>query len=209
MFWKNWFRKEEPRGENMMLIVGLGNPGPNYEDTRHNVGFKVVDAMARTLSVSFDRTRFKGRVAEGRLDGTKVLLLKPQTFMNLSGESIRAAVDFHKIPLDRVIVVFDDVSLPMGRIRIRKKGSAGGHNGIKSTVQHLGTEAFPRLRVGIGAPNHDMVHHVLGKFSPEEAKLLPVVVEASRDALLSILRNGIDAAMTEFNGFQAEEEKQS
>ncbi|MFH5836133.1 aminoacyl-tRNA hydrolase [Proteiniclasticum sp. C24MP] len=188
----------------MYLIAGLGNPGKDYEHTRHNAGFMVMDRLAEKLGIQFDRNKFKGKVAEGRIGSEKVVLLKPQTFMNLSGESIREAADFYKLAPEEVLVVFDDVSLEVGKIRIRKKGSAGGHNGIKSTILHLATENFPRVKVGVGAPKHDMVKHVLGKFSQEEAEKMEKTLSASRDAVIAILENGIDSAISEYNGFIAE-----
>ena len=145
----------------MHLIVGLGNPGKEYEKTRHNAGFMVLDELAKKLNVQFDKNKFRGKVAEGRIGTKKVILLKPETFMNLSGESIVEAADFYKIPNEEILVIFDDVSLDVGKLRLRKKGSAGGHNGIKSTILHLASEDFPRIKVGVGAPKHDLIHHVL------------------------------------------------
>ncbi|NCC78079.1 MAG: aminoacyl-tRNA hydrolase [Clostridia bacterium] len=188
----------------MYLIAGLGNPGKDYEHTRHNAGFMVLDRLAEKLGIQFDRNKFKGKVAEGRIGSEKVVLLKPQTFMNLSGESIREAADFYKLLPEEVLLVFDDVSLEVGKIRIRKKGSAGGHNGIKSTILHLATENFPRVKVGVGAPRQDMVKHVLGKFTEEEVQRMDQSLSASRDAVIAILENGIDSAISEYNGFIAE-----
>ena len=188
----------------MFLIVGLGNPGKDYEKTRHNAGFMVLDELAEKMNIRFDRNKFKGKVAEGRICSHKVVLLKPQTFMNLSGESIGDAADFYKLMPEEIIVVFDDVSLDVGKIRIRKKGSSGGHNGIKSTILHLATENFPRIKVGVGAPAHDMVHHVLGKFQDDELDRFRKTVQAARESIYAIIENGIDSAISEYNGFKAE-----
>lgn len=188
----------------MYLIAGLGNPGKDYEKTRHNAGFMVLDELAKKMNIQFDRNKFKGKVAEGHIGHHKVILLKPQTFMNLSGESIADAAYFYKLQPEEVLVVFDDVSLEVGKLRIRKKGSAGGHNGIKSTILHLATENFPRIKVGVGAPTHDMVKHVLGKFQEDEKEKIAQAICAARDSVIAIVENGIDSAISEFNGFLAE-----
>ncbi|SDI63317.1 aminoacyl-tRNA hydrolase [Proteiniclasticum ruminis] len=188
----------------MHLIVGLGNPGKEYEKTRHNAGFMVLDALAKKLNVQFDKNKFRGKVAEGRIGTKKVILLKPETFMNLSGESIVEAADFYKIPNEEILVIFDDVSLDVGKLRLRKKGSAGGHNGIKSTILHLASEDFPRIKVGVGAPKHDLIHHVLGKFQEEEEEKMEKTISAAVEAVFAILEHGIDSAISEYNGFRAE-----
>ncbi|MBR0576404.1 aminoacyl-tRNA hydrolase [Proteiniclasticum sp. BAD-10] len=188
----------------MYLIAGLGNPGKDYAQTRHNAGFMVVDRLAEAWGISLDKKKFKGLVGEGRIGSHRVILLKPQTYMNLSGESLVEAANFYKIPPENILVIFDDVSLDVGKLRIRKKGSAGGHNGIKSAIALLGTEDFPRVKVGVGAPSHDLVRHVLGKFAPEEMPLLEQTLEAAKNAVHSILHNGIDSAISEYNGFRAE-----
>lgn len=188
----------------MYLIVGLGNPGKDYEKTRHNVGFMAVDELAEKMNIRFDRNKFKGKVAEGRIGAQKVVLLKPQTFMNLSGESIGEAADFYKLEPEEIIVVFDDVSLEVGKLRIRKKGSSGGHNGIKSTILHLASENFPRIKIGVGAPEHDMVRHVLGKFHDEDKEKIAKTIHAARESVYAIIENGIDSAISEYNGFKAE-----
>ncbi len=189
------------------LIVGLGNPGKDYKDTRHNAGFMVMDALADKLNIRFDRKKFKGQIAEGRVGIEKVILLKPETFMNLSGESLIEAVNFYKVEENKILVIFDDVSLDVGKIRIRKKGSPGGHNGIKSIINHLGTENFPRVKVGVGAAKRDLVRHVLGKFTDEEKEVLEQALKAARDSVFSIIENGVDSAISEFNGFKPEQEK--
>ena len=144
----------KPSGSVSWLIVFLGNPGPKYECTRHNAGFMAGDALAKKLGVSINRLRFKALTAAAEINGEKVLLMKPQTFMNLSGEAVGQAARFYKIPPERVLVVSDEISLPLGKLRVRPKGSAGGHNGLKSIIASLGSDAFPRIRIGVGAPPH-------------------------------------------------------
>lgn len=187
----------------MFLIVGLGNPGREYENTRHNIGFDVIDFMAEKYNISINRTKFKGVYGEGNINGEKVILLKPTTYMNLSGESLRQVIDFYKIEKDNIIVIYDDISLEVGRMRIRAKGSAGGHNGIKSIIAHVGDDVFPRIKIGVGAPKNDLVSHVLGKFSKDERGLLNQVVEAATDATDTIMCKGVSEAMNLFNSFSA------
>lgn len=136
----------------MFLIVGLGNPGREYENTRHNIGFAAIDIIAEKYNIDVNRTKFKGEYGEGFINGNKVILLKPYTFMNLSGESVREAIDFYKLTEEEVLIIYDDISLEVGRLRIREKGSAGGHNGIKSIINHIGTDVFTRIKIGVGAP---------------------------------------------------------
>ena len=157
------------------LLVGLGNPGTQYENTRHNVGFLVADELAERQNAPIQRLKFKALTNLLTISGEKVLVMKPVTYMNLSGEAVRQAVDFYKIPPERVLVVSDDTALAVGRLRIRKGGSAGGHNGLKNIIQHLGTDQFPRLRIGVGEkphPDYDLADWVLGKFPPDDAKLV-------------------------------------
>ncbi|MDU4749740.1 MAG: aminoacyl-tRNA hydrolase [Clostridium butyricum] len=187
----------------MFLIVGLGNPGSQYEDTRHNIGFKVVDNIAKEYNIEINRQKFKGVCGEGFINGEKVILLKPTTYMNLSGESIREVVDFYKLSNDDVLVIYDDISLDVGRLRIREKGSAGGHNGIKSIIAHLGTDIFPRIKVGVGQPNVDLVNYVLGKFTKEEMEVLNESIDASTRAAKEIISNDVKTAMNIYNGFKA------
>ncbi|APF24275.1 MULTISPECIES: aminoacyl-tRNA hydrolase [Clostridium] len=187
----------------MFLIVGLGNPGSQYEDTRHNIGFKVVDNIAKEYNIEINRQKFKGVCGEGFINGEKVILLKPTTYMNLSGESIREVVDFYKLSNDDVLVIYDDISLDVGRLRIREKGSAGGHNGIKSIIAHLGTDIFPRIKVGVGQPNVDLVNYVLGKFTKEEMEVLNESIDASTKAAKEIISNDVKTAMNIYNGFKA------
>ncbi|OOM82057.1 peptidyl-tRNA hydrolase [Clostridium puniceum] len=187
----------------MFLIVGLGNPGREYEDTRHNIGFKVVDNIAREYNIEINRQKFKGTYGEGFIDGEKIILLKPTTYMNLSGESVREVVDFYNLDNEDILVIYDDISLEIGTLRIREKGSAGGHNGIKSIIAHLGSEVFPRIKVGVGQPAGDLVKYVLGKFTKEEADVLSESVNASTKAAKEIIKTDAKTAMNQFNGFKA------
>lgn len=187
----------------MFLIVGLGNPGREYENTRHNIGFKVIDNIAKEYNIDINRQKFKGTYGEGFIDGEKVILLKPTTYMNLSGESIREVMDFYKITSEQLLVIYDDISLDVGRLRIREKGSAGGHNGIKSIIAHLGTDIFSRIKVGVGQPNVDLVNYVLGKFTQEEMEVLKQSIDASTKATREIIKNDVKIAMNQFNGFKA------
>ncbi|HHY79307.1 MAG TPA: aminoacyl-tRNA hydrolase [Thermoanaerobacter sp.] len=185
----------------MYVISGLGNPGREYEGTRHNVGFMVIDELAEKLGINVTKLKFKSLVGEGYFKGEKVILLKPQTFVNSSGEALYDAVNFYKIPLENVIVIYDDKDLDVGKIRIRKKGSSGGHNGMKSIIYLLNSEEFPRVRIGIGKPQKDLVSHVLGKFEESEKKLIDEAVIKAVDAVIDIIENGIEHAMSKFNGW--------
>lgn len=187
----------------MFLIVGLGNPGKEYEDTRHNIGFKVIDNIAKEYNIEINRQKFKGVYGEGFINNKKVMLLKPTTYMNLSGESVREVVDFYNLENSKVIVIYDDISLEVGKLRIRDKGSAGGHNGIKSIIAHLGSDIFPRIKVGIGQPNVDLVKYVLGKFTKEEMTILSESIDASTKATEEIIKSDVKTAMNQFNGFKA------
>lgn len=184
------------------LLVGLGNPGSKYESTRHNMGFLAVDGLARRKGFRFNKLRFRAWTAEWMVNGEKVLVMKPQTYMNLSGESVGEAARFYKVPADHVLVISDDVSLPVGKLRIRKSGSAGGHNGLKNIIQHLGTDVFPRIKVGVGMPDHpdhEMIDWVIGKPQGEEAKTLRAALDRAADAALSVIDEGPDRAMNRFN----------
>ena len=185
------------------LIAGLGNPGDAYENTRHNIGFQVLDALGERQKKPIQRLKFKALTNLFTISGEKVLVMKPVTYMNLSGEAVRPAADFYKIPPERILVVSDDTALPPGRLRIRKGGSAGGHNGLKSIIQHLGTDQFPRLRVGVGEkphPDYDMADWVLGRFTGEDKKRMDQAVERAADAIECILKEGLDQGMSRFNG---------
>ena len=186
----------------MFLIVGLGNPGKQYEHTRHNIGFDVMDALAEKYNISISEKKHKALCGKGVINGVKVVLAKPQTYMNLSGESIRDAVDFYKIdPETELIVIYDDISLPPGHLRIRKKGSAGGHNGIKNIIQHLGTQVFPRIRVGVGEKPEgwDLADYVLSGFSKEDEVLVKESWERAVEAAAVMLTDGPEKAMNDFN----------
>lgn len=187
----------------MILIAGLGNPGAEYDNTRHNVGFKVIDNISKEYNIEINRQKFKGICGEGFIANQKVMLLKPSTYMNLSGESIREAADFYKLRSEDIIVLYDDISLDIGRLRLREKGSAGGHNGIKSIIANLGTDIFPRVKVGVGQPNVDLVKYVLGKFSKKELEVLNQSVDAATKAVEEIIKSDITQAMNKFNGFKA------
>ncbi len=185
------------------MVVFLGNPGPKYDGTRHNAGFRVGDVVAKRCGVKIQRLKNKALTAECELGGVRVLLVKPQTYMNLSGEAVQPLAAFYKIPPERVLVVSDETALPPGRIRLRASGSAGGHNGLKSIIQSLGTDAFPRLRLGVGAPPHpdyEMVDWVLGTFHGEDAKLMEQAAEKAADAIECCVTQGIDKAMSLYNG---------
>ncbi len=185
------------------LIVGLGNPEPKYDKTRHNIGFEIVDLLAETWQLSWKENRkFQGVVAEGKSrNNQKIYLLKPLTYMNRSGQSVRAVSDWYKLESTNVLVIYDDMDLPIGRMRMRLSGSAGGHNGMKSLISHLGGQNFPRLRVGIGKSNQldNTISHVLGKFSPEERKIVEKTFPLVVDAIETSLKEGVEKAMSLFN----------
>lgn len=188
------------------LIVGLGNPGDNYAKTRHNIGFRTVDLLAKRLGVKIDRAKFRGLYNSVSYEGKKLILLKPQTFMNNSGLSVLEAAHYFKLPPERVIVLFDDISLPVGRLRVRADGSAGGHNGIKSIIGGLNSQSFPRVKIGVGAkphPDYDLADWVLSCFSKEEETLLSPTMEAAADAALLLLSQDVPAAAAKFNGWKA------
>ena len=196
------FYKKDAGGVSWLLVC-LGNPGDKYEGTRHNVGFMVADEVAEGRNAPILRLRFKALTNILTIAGEKVLVMEPITYMNLSGEAVRPAADFYKIPPERVLVVSDDTALAVGRLRIRMKGSAGGHNGLKSIIQHLGTDQFPRLRVGVGEkphPDYDMADWVLGKFTGDDKKAMDASVKRAADAIECIMAQGIDRAMGKFNG---------
>lgn len=183
------------------LLIGLGNPGSDYNDTRHNIGFMVLDHMAEKYNVDFSRMKHKAVITEARHQGNKIILAKPQTFMNRSGESVKAIMKFYKIPLENLFVIYDDVDLDLGSLRIRPKGGAGGHKGMKSIIDHLGTHEFPRFRLGIGRPPGRMqaAGYVLQDFSDNEKDLLEITMRRAEDAIVSFMINGIQDAMTSFN----------
>lgn len=185
----------------MYLIVGLGNPGQEYKNTRHNVGFDLLDLIANKYDIDMSKSKFKGIYGEGRIGNEKVILLKPTTYMNLSGESAREVIDFYKISNENIIILYDDISLDVGKLRIRSKGSAGGHNGIKSIIQHLNSDVFTRIKIGVGQPKGNLVSHVLGGFSKEDREKIQDIFEVSANAIECIISEGITEAMNKFNGF--------
>jgi PTH1 family peptidyl-tRNA hydrolase len=182
------------------MIVGLGNPGKKYERTRHNVGFMVIDALARALPGNGHVRRFDAELFERTIDGGRLILLKPQTYMNASGNAVAAAVRWYRVPLDHLLVVYDDLDLPFGQLRLRPSGSSGGHNGMKSIIDRLGRDEFPRLRIGIGrGQTSGAIGYVLSRFNTTEERQLRDVIDRAASAALTWQRDGIDVAMNEFN----------
>ena len=198
-------RKEE---KNMFIIAGLGNPTKEYEGTRHNVGFDVIDRLADRYNIDVDTKKHLALIGKGVIAGQKVILAKPQTYMNLSGESIRSIVDYYKVdPETELLVIYDDISLDVGKLRIRAKGSAGGHNGIKNIIAHLGSQVFPRIKVGVGEKpsKYDLADYVLGHFSKEEQVLMDEGYDQAVNAVEMILSGDISGAMNEYNRKKKEE----
>ncbi len=191
---------------NMYLIAGLGNPGAEYAATRHNIGFDMITYLSDKYNIPLRAKEGKAIVGKGVIGGQKVMLAQPQTFMNLSGESVRALVDYYKLTQEEIMIIYDDISMPVGQIRVRPKGSAGGHNGIKSIIQHLGTQEFPRIKIGVGdKPSHgDLVAHVLGRFAKEENEMIRDVFGLAEKGLLAFLEDGVAKAMNEVNGIKIE-----
>lgn len=186
----------------MYIIVGLGNPGKQYENTRHNIGFDVIETLAEQDHVAVLEKKHKAIIGKGFVSGQKCILAKPQTFMNLSGESVRQLLDYYKVDeTTELIVISDDVSLEIGQIRIRKKGSAGGHNGLKNIIAHLGHDSFVRVKMGVGEkpPGYDLADYVLGHYTSEERKVMDEAAERAADAIRAIITQGPDAAMNDFN----------
>jgi len=187
--------------ENMKVIIGLGNPGSKYDNTRHNVGFDVIDYISQQYNISINKVKFKAIIGEGTIEGQRVILVKPQTYMNLSGESVREIIEWYKIPVGNIIIVFDDIDLNMGKIRVRPKGSSGSHNGMKSVIYQIQNDNFPRIRIGIGRPPEgwDLADYVLSKFGAEDKKIMDESVKNAAKAVASIIKSGADAAMNTFN----------
>ena len=183
----------------MRIVVGLGNPGREYAATRHNIGFMVINELARRSGAEGAKKRFRSEIAEGRLHGEKIVLVAPLTYMNLSGHAVREVVSWYHVSREDVLVVFDDMDLPFGQLRLRQSGSAGGHNGLKSIVEQLGGTDIPRLRVGIGRGRSSSTSHVLSKFSPEEEKALPELIAKVADAVELWMIEGVDTAMNAVN----------
>lgn len=190
----------------MYLIVGLGNPGTEYAATRHNIGFDMITYLSDKYRIPMRGKEGKAIVGKGFIEGQKVMLAQPQTFMNLSGESVRALMDYYKLTEEEVVIIYDDISMPVGQVRIRPKGSAGGHNGIKSIIQHLGTQEFPRIKIGVGdkPANGDLVKHVLGRFGKEEDAMIRDVFELAEKGLLALLQEDVAVAMNAVNGIKIE-----
>ena len=194
------FHRREP---NMYVIVGLGNPGREYADTKHNVGFMVIDKLADQYNIDVTKFKHKAFVGDGIISGKKVMLVKPQTYMNLSGDSVGEMAQFYKIPPENIIVINDDISLDVGRIRVRPKGSAGGHNGLKSIIYRLNSDTFPRVKMGVGAPKHedyDLADFVLGRFTKEEIPVMEDAIVKAEKAVAEIIKNGVQSAMNKYNG---------
>lgn len=191
-----------PTGPVEFILVGLGNPGKNYENTRHNAGFLAVDALADKLNSKIDRLKFKSLCGDAMIGSHRVLLMKPSTFMNNSGQAVHEAMQFYKVPAERVLVLYDDVSLDVGRLRIRRHGSDGGHNGIKNIIYLTGKDSFPRIKIGVGKkphPEYDLADWVLGKFRKEDTKLLDQMFADAAEAAVMIVEGKIDQAMNRYN----------
>lgn len=186
----------------MYIIAGLGNPGKQYEMTRHNIGFHIIDYIADKYNAKLTKLKFKAVYGEADIGGEKVYLVKPQTYMNSSGDSVAEMAQFYKIPPERIIIINDDISLDTGRIRVRGKGSAGGHNGLKSIIYRLNSDQFPRVKVGVGAPkneDYDLVDFVLGRFTKDEIPVMEQAIEKAETAVYEIIKNGVQSAMNKCN----------
>lgn len=184
----------------MKIIAGLGNPGKEYENTKHNVGFLTIDILAEKYNIKVNKIKFKGLIGEGMIEGHKVILVKPQTYMNLSGQCIREIMAFYKLPAEELTVIYDDIDLPMGNLRIRKKGSAGTHNGMRSIIYDLQEDGFPRVRIGIGGERRgDLAHYVISGFSGDDRKLIEDTIIKAADAVACMISCGTDKAMAEYN----------
>lgn len=186
----------------MYLVAGLGNPGSEYDMTRHNIGFAAIDYIADKYNIQIKKLKYKALFGETNINGEKVVFVKPQTYMNLSGESVRDFCSFYKIPPENVIIICDDISLLPGKVRIRRKGSAGGHNGLKSIIYQLNSDSFPRIKIGVGSPEHkdfDLADFVLGRFTKEEIPVLEKSIIKSCDAVFEIIVHGIDSAMNKYS----------
>lgn len=185
----------------MYLIVGLGNPEEEYSNTRHNMGFDTINKIAKQYNIEVNKNKFKGLCGSGIIENKKVILLKPQTYMNLSGESIKETKDFYKIQQENLIIIYDDIDLEAGIIKIRKKGGPGTHNGMKSVISNIKTQEFARVRVGIGKPERkeQLIEYVIGKIPDKDQKILDEATTKSKEALIEIIKNGVDIAMNKFN----------
>ena len=193
----------------MKIIAGLGNPGKEYENTKHNVGFLTIDILAEKYDIQVNKIKFKGLVGEGMIGTEKVILVKPQTYMNLSGQCIREIVAFYKLDMEDLVVIYDDIDLPMGNLRIRKKGSAGTHNGMRSIIYDLQDDGFPRVRVGIGGERKgDLANYVISGFSGDDRKLIEEAIVKAADAVTCLVEDGIDRAMVDYNTKKPKVKKQ-
>ncbi len=187
--------------ENLFIVAGLGNPGRRYENTRHNVGFETIDFLSDKYKINVSKVKFKAVIGDGDIEGERVILVKPQTFMNLSGECVREIIEWYKIPLSNIIIIYDDIDLPLGKIRVRPGGSSGTHNGMRSIIYQLQDDRFPRVRVGIGRPPEgwQLADFVLSKFNEEDRKKVNESIINASEAAASIIKNGVDAAMNKYN----------
>jgi len=187
--------------EDMYVIIGLGNPGTRYEKTRHNVGFDAIDLLSKKHNIGMTKIKHKAVIGDGTIEGCRVLLVKPQTFMNLSGESVREIIEWYKIPTRNIIILYDDIDLPVGKLRIRPNGSSGTHNGMRSVIYQIQSEDFPRIRIGVDKPPQgwDLADFVLSKFLSDERKIVDDVIENATRAVEVILKSGVDNAMNRFN----------
>ncbi len=187
--------------EELFIVVGLGNPGNKYNGTRHNVGFDTIDLLAKEFSINVSKLKHKALLGEGKIDGTKVILVKPQTYMNLSGESVREIISWYKAPIENVVTIYDDIDLSLGKIRVRPKGSSGSHNGMKSLIYQLQSDQFPRIRIGIDKPKPgwDLAGFVLSRFDKEERASVDESIDRAAKSAVEIIKNGVDSAMNKFN----------
>ena len=185
----------------MYLIIGLGNPETEYSKTRHNMGFNTINKIAKQYNLEISKTKFQGLYEVAVIEGQKIILVKPQTYMNLSGNCVKEFADFYKVKKEEILVIYDDMDIEPGKIKIRKKGSSGGHNGMKSIIQMLGTEEFSRIRIGIGRPKHngDEINYVIGAIQEDQIPILEEGVKKAKEAVIEILKNGIDSAMNKLN----------
>ena len=190
----------------MIVVVGLGNPGTRYEKTRHNVGFRVIDQLAERFSVKVRTSKFRSLIGECFVDGRKILLVKPQTYMNLSGEAVREVISYYDVAMEDLIVIYDDIDLPLGSLRIRKSGGPGTHNGMRSVVDCVGSRAFPRIRIGIGSSGRELVDHVIGKVPKDEQQILSETEHMAAEAVIDMIKENIDIAMNKYNIKKASEE---
>ena len=196
------FKKKFSGSTYDMLIVGLGNPEPKYDGTRHNIGFAAMDSLCENQGITLNKTKYNALTGEATVCGKRVLLAKPLTYMNCSGEAVGKIAKFYKIEPENILVIFDDISLDVGKIRLRRKGSAGGHNGIKNIISHLNSENFPRIKIGVGQkphPDYDLIDWVLGKFPKSDEAKLKEAIDASVNAIKEILAQGIDSAMNKYS----------